>query len=52
MHFWFYLGVITTMNFYLTLPSNASSQIYSEIIPVTTKSNYQEIFFYQKMIGR
>ena len=33
MHFWFYLDVITTMNFYLTLPSNASSQIYSENNP-------------------
>ena len=33
MHFWFYLDVITMMNFYLTLPSNASSQIYSENNP-------------------
>ena len=32
-HFWFYVDVITTMNFYLTLPSNASSQIYSENNP-------------------
>ena len=33
MHFWFYLDVITMMNFYLTLPSNTSSQIYSENNP-------------------